>query len=112
MSSRFTRRRLVILSSCLLVSLSLLGWYGWRWYTTPTPPDVPLDGASPELVEAVRAARQQVLRQPRSVVAWGRLGKLLRASDYFPEARACFARAEQLDPGDARWPYLLGEAWL
>ena len=41
-----------------LVLLALVGvaaWFGWRWYTTPVPPNIPLDGASREVVAAIEA---------------------------------------------------------
>ncbi|HKB36529.1 MAG TPA: tetratricopeptide repeat protein, partial [Gemmataceae bacterium] len=34
------------------------------------------------------------------------LGMVFQAHNFNPEARACYARAESLDPSAARWPYL------
>jgi tetratricopeptide (TPR) repeat protein len=86
------------------------GWYGWRRYTAPTPPQIAREGIDPELAEAIETARQKILADPYSVQCWGDLGKLLRAAQLYPEAVACFAQAERLDPKDPRWPYLQGEA--
>lgn len=86
------------------------GWYGWRRYTAPTPPEVARDDLDPELVEAIEAARRRIQADPYSIQCWGDFGKLLRAAQLYPEAVACFAQAERLDPKNPRWPYLQGEA--
>src|SRR5439155_10398165 len=44
---------------------------------------------------------------PRSGRAWGRLGQVLLANEFFPEGQFCLARAEEFDPDEPRWPYLL-----
>jgi tetratricopeptide (TPR) repeat protein len=69
---------------------------------------VDLTGAEPAVAQAIERARAEVEKKPRSAAAWGRLGMLLRAHDYGDEANVCFARAEQLDAKDPRWPYLQG----
>src|SRR5262249_61451661 len=56
------------------------------------------------------AARAAVRRAPQSAAAWGRLGMLLAAHGFYPESVACFAQAQQLDPGEVRWPYFQGVA--
>jgi tetratricopeptide (TPR) repeat protein len=71
-----------------------------------------LDEDDPALAEAVAVARAEVLRDPYSPAAWGRLGKLLRGGRFLPEAATCFAQAEQFDPTEPRWPYLRGEALI
>jgi tetratricopeptide (TPR) repeat protein len=108
------RRRLfllVSLSGCLLVCL-LLGWYGWRRGTTPAPPDVSLEGVDPALARAIATARRQVIAEPRSAAAWGRLGKLLLAARYNEAAATCFGQAAGLDAADPHWPYLWADALL
>ncbi len=90
----------------LAAALAAGGWLGWRWYTTPLPPDIPLDGADKEVARAVDEARQGVRRRPRSAAAWGRLGMVLTANDFAETGLTCFAQAELLDPQDPRWPYL------
>jgi tetratricopeptide (TPR) repeat protein len=85
-----------------------LGWYGWRWYAAAAPPAVALADTDPAVAAAIEAARREVWWKPHSAAAWGRLGQFLRAHGYLPESNVCFARAEQLDPADPRWPYLQG----
>jgi HemY protein len=82
-----------------------LGYLAWRRAAVPQPPAVDLAGADPALARAVGKARQAVLASPREAAPWGRLGMLLSAHEYGPEARACFAEAERLDPAEPRWPY-------
>jgi tetratricopeptide (TPR) repeat protein len=40
--------------------------------------------------------------------AYGRLGKLLMAAQYYSGAEPCFLNAQTLVPDDFRWPYYLG----
>jgi tetratricopeptide (TPR) repeat protein len=40
--------------------------------------------------------------------AYGELGMLLHAAEYFDSAGPCYRNAQVLMPGDARWPYYLG----
>ena len=104
------RRRLAWLGAAVVaVAVAAgAGWYGWLWYTTPAPPAVPLEGAEPAVARAVEEAREQVRQSGRSPAAWGRLGQVLRAHDYFEASDVCFARAERLDPKEPRWPYYQG----
>ena len=98
----------------LLIALSLGGmtviaagaWYAWSRAAAPPPPALDLSGADPVVAEAVEAAREAVLRAPRSARAWGRLGMVLRAHHFMDEGNLCFTQAERLDPRDPRWPYL------
>jgi tetratricopeptide (TPR) repeat protein len=78
-----------------------------RWARSPPPPPI-IDpaGIDPAVAAAVAEARGAVLRTPRSGAAWGRLGLVLVAHHIDPQARACFAQAEKLDPRNPRWPYL------
>jgi tetratricopeptide (TPR) repeat protein len=100
-----TIRKLTICS----VLLALLGagtWFGWRWYTTPAPPAPSLDGVDPAIAELIETNVQEVRRKPRSSDAWGKLGMILSANGFGREAIECYRRAEQLEPGNPRWPYL------
>jgi tetratricopeptide (TPR) repeat protein len=106
---RGSRRRLFSLA---LVGTALaaiaLGWFGWRWLTTPVPPDLSLAGADPAVREAIETARKEVKENPRSAEAWGQLGLVLRAHGYEDEADVCFGHAQRFDPDNPRWPYLKG----
>jgi tetratricopeptide (TPR) repeat protein len=68
---------------------------------------VDLAGLDQEIVEAVEAARQGVLQQPRSPEAWGKLGAVLQAHQFHSDALFCYAQAERRDPRDGRWSYLI-----
>jgi tetratricopeptide (TPR) repeat protein len=70
-------------------------------------PEVRLsDDVESRVVEAVTAARQAVLRDPRNAAAWGRLGKLLLANGLPEQSIPFLAQAERLQPDEPRWPYL------
>jgi len=103
-------RRAWIVILLLGVLAGAAGWYGWRRYTAPVPPPVTREGIDPELAEAIQTARRKIQADPYSASCWGDLGKLLRAAQLYPEAVACFAQAEKLDPKNPRWPYMQGEA--
>ena len=94
----------------VLIPTIALGLAGWWWFSAPSPPEVALVGADPELVEALSEARRRVVREPRSALAWGEMGMFLRGAGYRVEAAECFTQAERLDPNSVRWAYLHGEA--
>jgi tetratricopeptide (TPR) repeat protein len=109
------RRRRVLLGLSLsagLLALLLATWFVWRRPAAPAAPAapaIPVTGVDPELVAAIEAARARVRKEP-SADAWGELGKLFRDCKFVEQAAACFAEAERVEPADARWPYLRGEA--
>src|SRR5262249_44706257 len=43
--------------------------------------------------------------------AYGELGNLLLAAEYFDAAEPCYLNAEALSPKDPRWPYYLGHVY-
>ncbi len=65
-----------------------------------------------EVVEAITAARDALLREPESGKAWGRLGDQFFAHDFSAQAVLCYAKAEELDPESFLWPYRLGLSWI
>jgi tetratricopeptide (TPR) repeat protein len=72
------------------------------------PPEIELTGADPLVARVITAARNAVEAEPESGAAWGRLGMVLLAHDYYTEGLTCFSRAEELKPSDARWSYFQG----
>src|SRR5437764_828110 len=103
MKLRLTRIGLFLAAS---LGLALAGWVGWRWYATPAPPRIPLDGVQTEIAQAVGAALEEVRRRPRSGAAWGRLGMVLHANGFDEHVADCYRNAERFDPNNPRWPYL------
>lgn len=97
------RRRWLLV---ILLALAAAGGAGW-WWLRPSPPEPPLpaDVNDAETRAAIDAARQDVLRQRRSVAAWGKLGKVLLAQQFDREADVCLVEANRLDPTDPRWLY-------
>jgi tetratricopeptide (TPR) repeat protein len=106
---RPSRRRAAVVLPALAVAAAYLAYGRWRPADpAPGPPAVELTGADPLVAKAVAAARAGVEAKPRSGPAWGHLGMVLMAHEYSTEALECLRRAEQLTPGDGRWPYLQG----
>jgi tetratricopeptide (TPR) repeat protein len=101
-------RRTVLTITVVLVAAAGIGYYLWasRGAVGPPPP-VPAELTDPPARKVVEAKRQAVLAAPRSGAAWGELGMAFNAHDALAEAMACYRRAMDLDPNDARWPYLL-----
>src|SRR5439155_23884603 len=73
----------------------------------PLPPPVPAALTDPPARQVVERNRQAVLAAPRSGTAWGELAMAFDAHDGSAEAVACYRRAMELDPNDARWSFLL-----
>jgi tetratricopeptide (TPR) repeat protein len=110
-TARAPARRRFFLAASLIGILALAGvivGLVWHAVTTPRPPTLDLTGFDPEAAAAVGDAQAAVGRQPRSAAAWGHLGMVLFAHDVYAQAGQCFARAEQLEPSDVRWPYFQG----
>src|SRR5438128_8575927 len=74
------RRRLRTPILCIAgLGLLVVGWYGWRWYTAPAPPEIAFADVDPAVQEAIEKARREVWWHPHSAAAWGRWGQVLRA---------------------------------
>jgi tetratricopeptide (TPR) repeat protein len=97
---------LVGVVACAVVAAG--GWYVVTTWTSPRPPEVDKANLDPAVAALLATAHAAVHRAPRSAAAWGHLGLALSANDFHDEAQVCFARAEQLDPRDPRWPYHQG----
>jgi tetratricopeptide (TPR) repeat protein len=104
------RKLLIVVAAAGLLGAG--GWYGWRWYTAPKPPDIPLEGVHEKKKEKIEQAREEVRRQPRSGTAWGELGLTLMANGFFEQSIPCFAHAQRFDPKQPRWPYFQGAMML
>jgi tetratricopeptide (TPR) repeat protein len=103
------RRTVLAAAAVLLVAAAGIGYYLWagRGAAGPAPPPVPDALTDPPARKVVEEKRQAVLAAPRSGTAWGELAMAFNAHDASAEAMACYRRAMDLDPNDARWPFLL-----
>ncbi len=88
------------------------GWFGWRWYTTPMPPDLPLERMDEAVAELMGTALAEVRRALRSGAAWSKLAMAAAENGYRDQALACLIQAERFDPEDPRWPYLHAQQLL
>jgi tetratricopeptide (TPR) repeat protein len=85
-----------------------IGYYLWadRGPAELPPPPIPDTLSDPPARKLVEEKHRAVLAAPQSA-AWGELAMAFHAHDAHAEAITCYRRATELDPGDARWPYLL-----
>jgi tetratricopeptide (TPR) repeat protein len=101
---RRVRRSLILVAGAGTAMAVALAAYLW---SRPTPVEPPTVTAvpDPEVAAAIEQARETVRSEPRSGLAWGRLGMVLSAHAYLAEAATCYAQAERLEPAEPRWPY-------
>jgi tetratricopeptide (TPR) repeat protein len=73
----------------------------------PPVPTVPLEGLDPEVRDAIVAARNQAVDQPKNGQASGRLGMVLQAHSLNQPAMLAYQRATRLEPKAFEWRYYL-----
>src|SRR5437762_11572979 len=102
-------KRIILAAATVLVAAAGIGYYLWanRTATGPPLPAVPAELTDPPARKMVEGKRQAVRAAPRSGVAWGELAMAFDAHGCPQEALACYRQALDLDPHDARWPFLL-----
>jgi tetratricopeptide (TPR) repeat protein len=105
------KRRTVLAAVAVVIAAAGIGYYLWagRGAAGPQPPPLPAALTDPPVRKMIDGKRQAVLAAPRSGTAWGELGMAFDAHDASAAAMACYRRAMDLDPNDARWPFLLAE---
>jgi tetratricopeptide (TPR) repeat protein len=103
------KRTVLVAAAVLAMAAGSVGYYLWvgRAEASPPPP-VPAELTDPPARKIIQSKRQAVLTAPRNGIAWGELAMAFDAHDAATEALACYRRAMDLDPNDARWPFLLG----
>ncbi len=93
---------IVAVAGLLLVGLA----FCWRQFRAAEPPEIPLEGLEKAVADIITDTRAEVLAEPRSAEAWGKLGRVLLANEVYADlALVCFQQAERLDPENPRWPY-------
>lgn len=104
---RIAWMRLAIGSLAIIAALVI-----WQRSIVPVAavPAIEFAGVHPAVRRVIELAQKAVQAEPRSGLAWGRLGMVFSAHEYSTESIACFREAARLDKGDVRWPYLLGVA--
>jgi len=98
--------RLALAAAAISAAVVVAIWRPWSGAADPPPPEIPLDGAHPELAAAIRKSREAVLANPKDAQVWGDYASLLVANSFFEHSIPLFERAEQLDPQNPAWPML------
>ncbi|MFO0875809.1 MAG: tetratricopeptide repeat protein [Gemmataceae bacterium] len=92
--------------SILLLAIILVVVLRGGWNKPPLkPPEVEISENDPQVEAVSKRLRENVLQQPGSADAWGRLGMFLLVNRNLEPASLCLNEAARLDPGEARWPY-------
>ena len=93
------KRRALFLIVCGLGLVALVLWpmahSWWMRFTAVPPPVVNVDGIDVAIVTAIEQARASVAQSPRSAKAWGHLGMVFFAHEYFAPAAESFGRADR-----------------
>lgn len=101
--SRYFLGIVLLLGTCGV--LFSIGSYYWRRPAGDIPvPD--LSRAHPRVVAVVSSLSDQIRRERKSDMSWGKLGIVLMAHHWHTEARGCFGKAIELNPREIRWVYL------
>ena len=95
---------LAVLTAGLAIAAALVLGRG----PMPALPAIDTTGFEPSILDQIQGALSDVRTQPRSGIAWGKLGLVLQAHDLSEEARLCFDHAERFAPREPRWPYFHG----
>lgn len=75
------------------------------WHGGPAPPQPDLAGIEPQIAAKLQSMRQDVVQNPASAAAWGRLAMNYDVHDFEQAALSCYAQAAAFDPSDVRWAY-------
>jgi tetratricopeptide (TPR) repeat protein len=101
-------RKNLLIAPIVAIAITAVAWLLWHRSKTAEPPTVSLEGADPALVVLIGQTRGDVLAQPCSGAAWGKLGMVFAAHGFDQQAVSCYVQAERFDPANPRWPYLHG----
>lgn len=98
--------RISIVIGSLAIIAALVAWQS-SIQRVAAVPTIEFAEVHPAVRRVIELAQKAVQAEPRSGLAWGRLGMVFSAHEYSAESIACFREAARLDKGDVRWPYLL-----
>jgi tetratricopeptide (TPR) repeat protein len=102
--------RKLLAAAAALFAVAAIAYYLWpggRGTAAILPPPVPDGLIDPPARDLVEGKRRAVLAAAQNGTVWGELAMAFDAHDASAEAMVCYRRAMDLDPKDARWPYLL-----
>ncbi len=95
-----------LLFVCLLWAAAIPGCGRGEAPSSFQPPGIESWTGEPQVSAKLRVLRGEALEAPESAAAVGRLGMAFHAHELHAEAVACYRRAMELAPEEARWPHL------
>ena len=110
---RLDGRRRVPLRNQLAAAALTVAAASWALAQQEPPaliPDPDTGAMEAQVREKIAREWRLVESAPESAEAWGSLGRTFHAHGLEAEADEAYARAEELDPADFRWPYLRAAA--
>jgi tetratricopeptide (TPR) repeat protein len=94
--------------ACIAIVALFLADFGCNESDQSAEPPVPeLSEAYAEVAVFIRNKAAAVRLAPSSATAWGEYAMALDAHEYRGDAIRCYETANELEPTDARWKYLL-----
>lgn len=69
------------------------------------PPQVDLSSAETEVSAKIEKLRNEVIHNPKSAEAWGKLAMNLDVHDFKQQAIICYRQAAAMEPQNFNWPY-------
>lgn len=107
-SRKTLRRLLVTMLGLVVLAVGVnVAWWLSRPVLEPLP-TVPAGKMDVEVRKLIADASSKAALNSRDASAWGDLGAAFFVHNFEAQSQVCFRNAERLNPGDYRWPYLLG----
>ncbi|MBC8228239.1 tetratricopeptide repeat protein, partial [bacterium] len=97
---------LFLLATIIIISIGC-GEHTPEWIPQPNASELI---SEPRLLHTVKIAQKAVVKDPKSAIAWGKLGHVYYIHGWRVEAAQCYRHAVELEPDEFSWFYYLGRS--